>query len=149
MALYRKNGGVPQELPRSDVLINEDGTATVYSNLANEPDSLLRLGWIRAPDKPPPETGKYVAWLNNAWQQIGLTPERPARPELPKTTVMQRVFDLGFEEQVAALFAANFKLQARWFAPGWPNVYCDDPELLVALTAMGMTAEQKAQVVAL
>lgn len=68
------------------------------------------------------------------------------RAQLPKSTVMERVFALGFEAQIAALFAASFKLQAQWNMPGWPNIYVDDPGLLQALPVIGMTAEQIAQV---
>lgn len=75
-------------------------------------------------------------------------PEPPPRAQLPKSTVMGRVFALGFTAQAKALFDANFELSEKWRSPDWPDVYCDDPGLLWALGQMGLSAAQIAQVVA-
>jgi hypothetical protein len=72
----------------------------------------------------------------------------PARVELPKSTVMARVFALGKSAQVKTLFDANFELQSQWYSPDWPNVFVDDAGLLAALTAIGLTDEEKATILA-
>lgn len=104
--------------------------------------------------------GGYVPLADagyQAWVAAGGVPSTIAnadelaavlRRELPKSTVMGRVFGLGFTAQIAQLFGANFELQAKWNSPDWPNVYCDDPGLLLALNVIGMSAAQIAQVVA-
>lgn len=45
MGLYQKNGGPPQVLPKEDRL--PDGT--IFTNLANEPESRAILGWVEVP----------------------------------------------------------------------------------------------------
>ena len=33
---------------------------------------------------------------------------------------------------------------AKWFAPDWPQVYADDPDMLTLMAAVGLTADQVA-----
>ncbi|MGA0604946.1 hypothetical protein ACO2Q0_03015 [Phenylobacterium sp. VNQ135] len=75
-------------------------------------------------------------------------PPAPARPTLPKSAVMARVFGLGKQPEVEALFEANFELQSKWFSPDWPSVYADDPGLLNSLAAIGCTDAEIALITA-
>lgn len=78
-------------------------------------------------------------------------PDTPVRAEIVKTTVMDRLVALGKAAQVQALFTGSvqgFVYAQKWNAPGWPNVYKDDPDLLAAFQAMGLTPAEIAQVLA-
>lgn len=74
----------------------------------------------------------------------------PQRRLIPKSTVQERVNATGKLDAVLALLLApgNAIYYARWFAPDWPNVYFDDPGLLLILGAVGCTAPQIATITA-
>ncbi len=58
---------------------------------------------------------------------------------IAKSTVTERVIDLGKIGDVHALLQAQPIFHAQWFAPDWPNVYADDPGLIIVLNAVGCT----------
>lgn len=63
------------------------------------------------------------------------------RPMVRKSTVQARLIDAGKMEAAYAALTGNPVYFARWFAPDHPRVYCDDPDALVLLAAIGADAE--------
>jgi hypothetical protein len=72
----------------------------------------------------------------------------PPRRKLPKSTIHSRVNEIGRLGACFAIIQSSPDLFGKWFAPDWPNVYCDDPGLLQVLEAAGCTADEIAQVTA-
>lgn len=70
------------------------------------------------------------------------------RPELPKSTVVSRLNTIGKLAAVFAVIQSSPLLFGLWFAPDWPNVYCDDADVLSAFSAAGLTADEVSQVMA-
>lgn len=124
--------GAPGPLPEHLVGLENETLANLSAALSPATIAQLDLadtGFLYVADPVPP-------------------PPPPPRAELPKSVVMSRVFAMGFEPQIQQLFASNFQLQAQWFSPDWPNVFHDDPALMQALGALGMSSDQIAQVTA-
>lgn len=63
----------------------------------------------------------------------------PGRPQLPKSTVMARIEALGHFSAVWSLLQSQPLMFMKWITPDWPDVYCDDPGLLMALAAVGLS----------
>lgn len=89
-------------------------------------DSLAAIGVVRIPGPPSP----------------------PIRPELPKSTVIARLNAIAKLTTVWTILEANPLAFSQWFAPDWPNVYCDDAGMLAVLGAAGLTADEIATVTA-
>lgn len=82
-------------------------------------------------------------------QVVADPPPPPApRAELRKSTVVARLDAIGKLAPVWSILNAQPILFAQWFAPDWPNVYCDDAGMLQVFQAAGLTAEQIATVTA-
>lgn len=63
------------------------------------------------------------------------------RPMVRKSTVQARLIATGKMEAAYAALTSNPVYFARWFAPDHPEVYCDDPDALMLLAAIGADAE--------
>ncbi len=59
------------------------------------------------------------------------------RPMVRKSIVQQRLIEAGKMNAVYAALTSNAAYFARWFAPDRPAVYCDDPDALILLAAIG------------
>lgn len=92
----------------------------------------------------PPDRGNidYQAFL--AWQAEGNEPEPyvpvPVRRSLRKSLVQQRLIDAGKMDAAYAALTSNPTYFARWFAPDRPEVYADDTDALLLLSAIGADA---------
>lgn len=62
----------------------------------------------------------------------------PIRPSILKSIVQQRIIDAGKMDDAYAALTANPVYFARWFAPDHPSVYCDDPDAVGLVTALGL-----------
>ena len=122
--------GDPGPLPPELVGLADETLADLQAHL--DPDAASQLGYADAGFLPVPDP-----------------PPVPPRPELPKSVVTARVDALGKSADVWALFQAQPSLAFKWLSPDWPNVFCDDEGLLAALTYIGLTPEQIAEVVAI
>lgn len=82
--------------------------------------------------------------------QAAFTPEPVPRRLIPKSVVQERAHTAGKLAAVMTLLETpgNEIYKARWFAPDWPNVYFDDPQMLTMLAAVGCTAEEIAEITA-
>jgi len=63
------------------------------------------------------------------------------RTMVRKSIVQQRLIDAGKMDEAYAALTANPTYFARWFAPDRPQVYCDDPDALLLLQAIGADPE--------
>lgn len=72
----------------------------------------------------------------------------PERRLIKKSVIHERVNDAGKLDAALAALQSNAILYARWFAPDWPEVYFDDPDMLTLLAYIGCTPEQIAQITA-
>lgn len=61
----------------------------------------------------------------------------PLRTLIRKSIVQQRLIDTGKMNAAYAALTSNATYFARWFAPDRPQVYCDDPDALQLLAAIG------------
>lgn len=60
------------------------------------------------------------------------------RPSVFKGTVQDRIIEAGKVDDAYAALTANPTLFARWYAPNWPFVYCDDPDAVALVKALGL-----------
>lgn len=72
----------------------------------------------------------------------------PPRRLIKKSVIHERVNAVGKLESVLAVLQTQAILYARWFAPDWPEVYFDDPNMLAVLNGVGCTPEQIAEITA-
>lgn len=74
------------------------------------------------------------------WAEMQAVPPEAPRRLIPKSVVQERINAVG--KLGAALTALNAQplYFARWFAPNYPNVFFDDPDMLALLAAVGCAA---------
>ncbi len=89
-----------------------------------------------------PERFELIA---GAWHQIydvesEPSPE-PARLMVAKSVVQQRIIDAGQIGVAFAILQSDPAKFARWFAPDHPAVYCDDPDAIALVAALGLEPE--------
>lgn len=65
-------------------------------------------------------------------------PSEPTRPSVPKSIVQARIITAGKMGDAKAMLDADPVAFARWFAPDWPAVYCDDANAVAFVTALGL-----------
>jgi hypothetical protein len=65
-----------------------------------------------------------------------------ARRKLPKSVVQARLIAAGKMDAAYLALTSNSAYFARWFAPGHPEVYADDPDALLLLATIGADAEE-------
>ena len=71
--------------------------------------------------------------------QAAIQAEMPTpRPQVSKSTVQARIIGAGKMSDAYAMLTANPVAFAQWFAPDWPNIYCDDPDAAAFVTALGL-----------
>lgn len=77
-------------------------------------------------------------------------PPPPPRRRIAKSTVQERAHTLGKLAPILAVLRSQGQeiSYARWFAPGWPNVYADDAGMLALLAAVGCTPAEIAEITA-
>ncbi|WP_044547581.1 hypothetical protein [Mesorhizobium japonicum] len=62
----------------------------------------------------------------------------PARPMVRKSVVQARIIAAGKMPAAYVALTANPVYFARWFAPDHPEVYCDDPDAVALVQALGL-----------
>ena len=65
------------------------------------------------------------------------TPPPPRQMAL-KSVVQSRIIDAGKMGDANAALTGNPIYFARWFAPDHPSVYCDAPEAVTLVAALGL-----------
>lgn len=65
-------------------------------------------------------------------------PAPPARQLVLKSVVQARIIAAGKMPAAYAALTANPVYFARWFAPDRPTVYCDDPDAVGLVQALGL-----------
>lgn len=65
-------------------------------------------------------------------------PPEPVRETVLKSTVQSRIIDKGKMDAAYAALTANPVYFARWFAPDRPVVFCDDPDAVLLVQALGL-----------
>lgn len=99
------------------------------------------LGWI--PFTASPDDSEELGREIFASASLIAAPYDPetdfqARPIVRKSTVQARIIDAGKMQDAYAALAANAVYFARWFAPDRPEVYCDDPDAVGLIMALGL-----------
>ena len=61
----------------------------------------------------------------------------PVRRKISKALVHQRLIEAGKMEAAKAALDSNAIAFARWFAPGYDEVFADDPDAVALLKAIG------------
>ena len=61
----------------------------------------------------------------------------PPRPMVRKSVVQDRLIEIGKIDAAYEALTSNPASFARWFAPDRPEVYCDDPDAIQLLRAIG------------
>lgn len=85
-----------------------------------------------------PVTLTYDAASNTAVESATLQPIPVVRPMVPKSLVQSRIIAAGKMDAAYAMLTGNSAFFARWFAPDWPQVYCDDPDAIAFVHALGL-----------
>jgi len=61
----------------------------------------------------------------------------PPRQTVRKSVVQTRLIDIGKMDAAYAALTSNSASFARWFAPDRPVVFCDDPDAILLVKAIG------------
>lgn len=115
----------------------EDGEEVVFPAVTRETtqfDELMATypeGTVEVPLKPGPDH----EWQDGEWVQVE---GEPVRQTVLKSTVQTRIIAAGKMAEAKAALDANAVYFARWFAPDRPVVYCDDPDAMMLVTAIGL-----------
>lgn len=100
-----------------------------------------QLGWIpfsASPDDPE-EFGREMYATLAAGNVASAPPPAPApRAMVLKSVVQARIIEAGKMQDAYAALTQNPIYFARWFAPDRPEVYCDDPDAILLVTALGL-----------
>ena len=64
----------------------------------------------------------------------------PERRRVAKSLIVERLNAAGLLAAAKQALSADLYAQERWYAPGQPAVYADDPETLALLNAIGADA---------
>jgi len=76
-ALYRKDGGAPQEIPFSA----HDATGRLWTDLPNNQEGREATGWEEAPAKPIYDPTEYnLIWSGTDWALQEIPPPPPTDP---------------------------------------------------------------------
>ncbi|RWK54290.1 hypothetical protein [Mesorhizobium sp.] len=100
-------------------------------------------------DLPYPEGGPEPGWTevrDNVFAGFSFDgknftgPEPTPRPRktVLKSVVQARIIEAGKMAAAYAALTQNPIYFARWFAPDRPEVYCDDPDAIQLVTALGL-----------
>lgn len=87
-------------------------------------------GSIEVPDGP--DHASQI-WNGTAWGEIA-----PPRQTVLKSIVQARIIAAGKMPDAYAALTSNPVYFARWFAPDRPEVYCDDPDAVGLVKALGL-----------
>ncbi len=87
-------------------------------------------GSIEVPEAP---DDARQTWNGKAWSA-----PPAARRLVLKSVVQARIIDAGKMPQAYAMLTGNAVYFARWFAPDRPEVYCDDPDAMLLVQAIGL-----------
>ena len=79
-----------------------------------------------------PDDARQV-WDGKAWSAAPVM-----RRMVLKSVVQARIIDAGKMSQAYAALTGNPVYFARWFAPDRPEVYCDDPDAMLLVKALGL-----------
>ncbi|TJV19701.1 hypothetical protein [Mesorhizobium sp.] len=97
-------------------------------------------GWIpftASPDDPEP----FGRAVYEEIKDIPIAPyvaPPPARQMVQKSVVQARIMAAGKMGDAYAVLTTNPIYFARWFAPDRPVVYCDDPDAVALVQALGL-----------
>ncbi|MER8741552.1 hypothetical protein NKH54_00575 [Mesorhizobium sp. M1004] len=107
--------------------VDADG---VYLGGFNGEGVVLPENGIEVPEAP---GDARQIWNGNAWS------EQPVlRRLILKSVVQARIIDAGKMPQAYAMLTGNPVYFARWFAPDRPEIYCDDPDAIGLVRALGL-----------
>lgn len=115
----------------------EDGEEIIIPAVTHETtqyDELLATypeGTVEVPLKP----GADYEWQDGEWVQ---GEPQPVRLTVLKSTVQARIIKAGKMTEAKAALDSNAVYFARWFAPDRPVVYCDDPDAMGLVQAIGL-----------
>jgi len=87
-------------------------------------------GAIEVPDAP---SDASQLWQGNSWSEL-----TPPRKMVLKSVVQARIIDAGKMPAAYVVLTQNPVYFARWFAPDHPQVYCDDPDAVSLVWALGL-----------
>lgn len=89
-------------------------------------------GLIEVPN--PPEDARQLYDWNGGWHPL------VERKLVPKSVVQARIIAKGpqYMTQALQMLQSNAVYFARWFAPDHPAVYCDDPDAVGLVNALGL-----------
>lgn len=103
---------------------------------------------------PQPETPRFdaepTAWDDAAFQAWVAAQAAPKRRLIRKSVVQDRLIAMDKIKPILNVLRAdgNEAYYVKWFAPDWPRVYFDDPDMLTLLGVISLTADQIATVTA-
>lgn len=98
---------------------------------------------------PESPIGPVVAGMLWDGEALSLPDAPPAPPRVvPKATIAARLAEIGKAAAFRSAMAAQLAFELAWITPGSPTIEAEDADLLVALSAAGLTADQIAAVTA-
>lgn len=80
-----------------------------------------------------------VEMVEDQPQYVNVLEDAPVeRPTVAKSEVQARIIVAGKMTEAYAALTSNPVYFARWFAPDHPVVYCDDPDAILLVAAIGL-----------
>ena len=141
--LVLMKGGVILTAVAEGASFEHDGQVTMpaYEGWSSEDDQYYLLK-VEEPD-PVPEDQQVMSQgidlVDGVPKFINiLGPKIPVRPMVRKSVVQARIIEAGKMTQAYQMLISNAIYFARWFAPDRPEVYCDDPDAVGLVVALGL-----------
>lgn len=119
----------------------DDGTYTVAEIIPFEiPEGKQTVG--------EPSYQLFYGVLLETYETEDAAPAEPSRQLVRKSIVQARLIDRGLMQAAYVALTSNAVYFARWFAPDRPEVYCDDPDAVLLLSAIGCSESDIAEIMA-
>lgn len=110
----------------------------VYLGWSNDKYAVVGVTEFVIPDgKQISGPAEYVVENGQVTETYPVEDAPAIRPMVRKSVVQQRLIDAGKMNAAYSALTSNPTYFARWFAPDRPQVYCDDPDALLLLQAIG------------
>ncbi|RWK79430.1 MAG: hypothetical protein EOR45_32375 [Mesorhizobium sp.] len=111
----------------SNFVLIENGVVVQSDRTGDQPG-----GFTAAPEEVCP------GYLFDGQTFTAPDPSPPERPMVLKSVVQARIIEAGKMPDAYAALTQNAIYFARWFAPDRPEVYCDDPDAVLLVQALGL-----------
>lgn len=143
MLALLKDGEFLQEVGEGSGFSHDDGASWTMPAEAGWKLDAFSLDTIQEADPVPDgkvATASNVEMVAGRPKFVNVLADAPPPPRqtVLKSVVQSRIIEAGKMGNAYAALTGNPIYFARWFAPDHPSVYCDDPDAVTLVTALGL-----------